>query len=69
MHLCLDFRPHSHRGAAHFTNLYWLPVSERVESCTATTAFKYRNKVVSSYINGMLKPSYVQAFDRKYGLK
>ena len=33
-------------GVAHFEKINWLPVSE-----IATTAFKYRTRIVSSYIN------------------
>ena len=58
MRRCLNLSLRSHIGAAYFKKINWLPVSERVESCIATTVFKYWNRIVPSYINDMFKPSY-----------
>ena len=37
MRLCLDLPSCSHIDAAQFRKINWLPVSERLESCTGTT--------------------------------
>ena len=57
MCLYLDLLPRSHIGVAHFKKINWLPASEKVKSCIATTVFKYWNGIVPSYINYMFNPS------------
>lgn len=55
--LCLNLAPRSHIALNHFRKRNWLPVSDRVEICTATTAFKYWRGIVPSYINDKSQPS------------
>ena len=50
--------PRSHIGAAYFGKINWLTVSERVESCTATTVLKYWNGIIVSCIKDLFKPSF-----------
>ena len=46
MLLCLGLYPCSDIVAIHFCKINELPVCERVESCIATTAFKYWTLIV-----------------------
>ena len=48
--LCLDLPSSSHTALTHFRKINWVPVSEKVESCIATTVFKNWNGTVPLYI-------------------
>ena len=54
---CLNLPPRSHINPSHFRKINWLPVSDRVEYCIANIVFKYWNRIVSGYIQDMIKPS------------
>ena len=53
---CLNLPPRSHIDSSHFRKTNWLPVSDRVEYCTANTVFIYWNGIVPGYIHEMFKP-------------
>ena len=54
---CLNLPPWSHIDPSHFRKINWVPVSDRVEYCTANTVFKYWNGIVPGHIHEMFKPS------------
>ena len=54
---CLDLPSRSHMSATHCRKINWLPVDLRVELCTATSVYKYRNQLASSYFNDIFTPS------------
>ena len=54
MRLCLDLSSRSHKDAAHFRKIYWLPVSERVESCIAPTVLNIRTGLYRTIIISMI---------------
>ena len=56
--LCLGLFPRFYVGALYLLKINYFPVSDTVESCTATALPKYWNAIVPSYINEMFKPSY-----------
>ena len=55
--ICLNLLPRSHIDPSHFRKISWLPVSDRVEYCIASTIFKYWNGIVPEYIQLIFKPS------------
>ena len=58
MRLCFSLSPFYHIGAIYLQKINWIPVSEIVESCIATTVLKCWKGIVPSYINDMFNPSY-----------
>ena len=54
---CLNLPPWSHIDPSYFRKINWVPVSDRVEYCTANTVFKYWNGTVPGHIHEMFKPS------------
>ena len=47
----------AHHGFSFPIKKNWLPFSERVESCIATTVLRHWTGTVPSYINDMFQPS------------
>ena len=74
---CLNLPPITHIDPSHFRKINWIPVSDRVEYCSANRVFKYWNGIVKRYIYDEMFKSLLcrystrsqMALDNKYKAK
>ena len=55
---CLELSSRTHVSVMHFNKINWLPVEHSVELCTATTVFKFWNKLTPYYFEDIFTPSF-----------
>ena len=55
---CLELSSRTHVSVMHFNKINWLPVEHSVKLCTATTVFKFWNKLTPSYFEDIFTPSF-----------